>query len=92
MLPAASVTSDEAFSLAPAACTRQLPGDTVWYELTRANASLPARTCCPAETVTRCCCNDAWITRTSALPGGVLSLSRITCNRSPDSGPIPATV
>src|ERR1022692_1068508 len=92
MLPAASVTFEAALSVAPAARTFHVPGETTWYELTLANASLPARTCFPAVTVTWCCCSDAWITRTSALPRGVVSLSRITCKRRPDDGPIPATV
>src|SRR5215469_9074348 len=42
--------------------------------------------------VTLLCFSDAWITRTSDLPLGVVSLSWKTCSRSPLAGPMPATV
>jgi hypothetical protein len=51
-----------------------------------------ASTLLPAVTVTWFSFNDAWITRTRACPGGVVSWSIRTCNRNPDAGPTPATV
>jgi hypothetical protein len=57
-----------------------------------ANASPLATFWLPMVTVTLCWRSDAWMTWTSAFPGGVLSWSSITCSRSALAGPMPATV
>ena len=44
------------------------------------------------DQVVFCCFSEAWITRTRALPAGVVSSSFMTWSRRPDSGPMPATV
>jgi len=42
--------------------------------------------------VTTCSFSEAWMIRTAALPGCVVSWSSMTWSRRPDSGPMPATV
>ena len=57
-----------------------------------AKACSRAMTRLPMVTLTWCCRKDAWITRTSALPRGVPSVSLKIWSRRPVAGPMPATV
>ena len=63
-------------------------------ELTASTISLSLRVSVrpPNVTLTVCWRSDAWITRTRACPVGAARVSLSTCSRSPDAGPIPATV
>ncbi len=42
--------------------------------------------------LTTCWRSEAWMTRTRTCPAGAVNVSFMTCSRSPDAGPIPATV
>src|SRR5215472_3286992 len=71
-VPAASVTFE--FASAPTAftVTVDVPGETTRYLLTVANFRSLASVAEAKLTLTTCCFSDAWITRTSARPDGVV--------------------